>query len=347
VIDLLVAGGGPAGLATAINAAMAGLDVVVVERRPAPIDKACGEGLMPGAVRALGELGAVPDGHPLYGIRYLHGPHRAEAAFREGPGLGVRRTALHQALSRRAAELGIPVVEGRVDEVGQNARTVTAAGFTARYLAAADGLHSRVRRSLGLHRPPAPGREARYGLRRHFAVAPWSGHIEVHWSARAEAYVTPIGPALVGVALLTADRAPFDRQLAGFPELAGRLGGHRAVTPVRGAGPLRQRATAKVAGRVLLVGDAAGYIDALTGDGIAVALACAPHLVRCVREARPQDYEHAWRRASRAYRLITTSLLWLRDRPRLAPLIVPAAARFPAVFEAAVHRLASTHEARR
>jgi flavin-dependent dehydrogenase len=339
VIDLLVAGGGPAGLATAINAAMAGLDVVVVERRPGPIDKACGEGLMPGAVRALGELGVPVDGHPLDGIRYVDGRHRVQAAFRCGQGLGVRRTALHGALSRRAAELGIPVVEGVVDEVRQDARTVTAAGLTARYLAAADGLHSRVRRRSGLHRPPGARREARYGLRRHFAVPPWTGHVEVHWSARAEAYVTPIGPGLIGVALLTADRAPFSEQLAAFPSLACRLHG-RAVTPVRGAGPMRQRTTSAVAGRVLLVGDAAGYVDALTGEGITVALTCAPHLVRCVRDDRPQAYAHAWRRASRTYRLITTSLLWLRGHPCVAPLIVPTAARFPSVFGAVVNRLA-------
>jgi flavin-dependent dehydrogenase len=339
VIDLLVAGGGPAGLATAIHAAKAGLDVVVIEPRPAPIDKACGEGLMPGAVRALADLGVLPPGHPLRGIRYLDGRHRADAAFRTGAGLGVRRTALHLALSRRAADLAIPVVPGRVGAVGQDRRCVTAAGFTARYLAAADGLHSAVRRGLGLHRPPDPRRPARYGLRRHYAVRPWTDLVEVHWSARAEAYVTPLGPALVGVAVLTADRAPFAEQLAAFPELARRLPPD-AATPVRGAGPLRQRVAARTAGRVLLVGDAAGYVDALTGEGVAVALACAREVVRCVRDDSPRGYERAWLRASRDYRLITASLLWLRDRPRLAPGIVPAAARLPGVFDAVVNRLA-------
>ncbi|MFD6891903.1 NAD(P)/FAD-dependent oxidoreductase, partial [Streptomyces sp. NPDC059957] len=71
MIDLLVVGGGPAGLATAIHGALAGFDVVVAEPRPAPIDKACGEGLMPGAVRALEALGVTVPGHPLRGIRYV------------------------------------------------------------------------------------------------------------------------------------------------------------------------------------------------------------------------------------------------------------------------------------
>ncbi|GHH85632.1 oxidoreductase [Streptomyces sulfonofaciens] len=338
MIDLLVAGGGPAGLATAIHAARAGLDVVVVEPRPGPVDKACGEGLMPSAVRALAELGVSVPGHALRGIRYVDPHHRAEAPFRRGQGRGVRRTDLHAALAARAAELGVEVVAARVSGFSQDRDGVTAAGVTARYLAAADGLHSPIRRSLGLGARP-DGRAARYGLRRHFAVAPWTDCVEVHWSQHAEAYVTPVGPRLVGVAVLTGERAPFERQLAGFPELAARLP-PSAVTDARGAGPLHQRVRTRVAGRTMLVGDAAGYVDALTGEGISLALAAAGHLVRCVRAGRPEDYERAWRRLSRRYRTLTGALLWLRRQPALAARIVPTAARYPAVFAAAVNRLA-------
>ncbi|MYW27884.1 monooxygenase, partial [Streptomyces sp. SID2119] len=93
---------------------------------------------------------------------------------------------------------------------------------------------------LGLDHPtPGPGR---YGLRRHYRTAPWTDLVEVHWSPEAEAYVTPVGDHLVGVAVLSRDRRPYDEHLAGFPALAARLGPH--ATPVRGAGPLRQRASA-------------------------------------------------------------------------------------------------------
>ncbi|MEV2212367.1 NAD(P)/FAD-dependent oxidoreductase [Streptomyces sp. NPDC050997] len=342
MLDLLIVGGGPAGLATAIHATRAGLDVAVAEPRPTPVDKACGEGLMPGAVRALAELGVAPPGHPLRGIRYLDAKgdtRHAEAGFRHGPGLGVRRTDLHAALARRAVELGVPVHPVKVDAVTvrQDAGSVTAAGLTARYLVAADGLHSPVRRHLGLDLPDP--RPPRYGLRRHFTVAPWTDHVEVHWSARAEAYVTPLGPELLGVAILTGERAPFDVQLTGFPALAARLP-TRASSAVRGAGPLRQRVRGRVAGRVLLVGDAAGYVDALTGEGISLALAGAAQLVRCVRDDRPLDYEQAWRRASRRHRLLTDTLVRLRARPRLAHLIVPTAARLPSLFTGLVNGLA-------
>ncbi|MEC4574852.1 NAD(P)/FAD-dependent oxidoreductase [Streptomyces virginiae] len=341
MIDLLIAGGGPAGLATAIHGALAGLEVVVVEPRSTPIDKACGEGLMPGAVRRLEELGVSVAGQPFRGIRYVDDASglRAEGLFRSGPGLGARRTDLQAALAERAARLGVQVLPQRVDQVRQGVDHVTAAGLTARYLVAADGLHSPVRRGLGLSAPATPRRPARYGLRRHYAVEPWSDLVEVHWSARSEAYITPLAPDRIGVAVLTTDQAPFDEQLARFPRLAARLSGP-ADTPVRGAGPLRQGARVRVSGRVLFVGDAAGYVDALTGEGLTLAVTAAGELVRCVRAGRPQAYEQAWRDLSRSYRALTESLLWARRRPRLAPRIVPLAARLPRVFTGAVNLLA-------
>jgi flavin-dependent dehydrogenase len=337
MIDLLVAGGGPVGLATALYARRAGLDVVVAEPRAGAIDKACGEGLMPAAVHALSELGVNVDGRPFRGIRYLAGGQRAQALFKDGPGLGVRRTALHAALRTAVVEQGIEVVERPVARVEQDDYCVFAAGVEARYLAVADGLHSPVRRLLGLDRP-SPGR-ARYGIRRHYHVRPWTDLVEVYWSLHGEAYVTPVSEALVGVAILTSRRAPFEEQLSGFPALLEHLptGG---VTKARGAGPLRQSPRGRVQGRALLVGDAAGYVDALTGEGMAAGLASAAALVASVLADDPASYERRWRRATRRYRLLTHSLLWARDRRVLRPAIVPAATALPRVFGAAVNLLA-------
>ncbi len=344
MIDVLVAGAGPAGLATALFAAQAGFDVAVVDPRGGsaesaePIDKACGEGLMPGAVTALRSLGVEPPGVPFRGIGYFGAGHHAESLFRSGTGVGSRRTELHAALLAAVSAAGIPVLGRRVTTIAQDDTSVTAAGLTARYLAAADGLHSPISRSLGLDLPVRV-RRPRWGLRRHYRVTPWSDLVQVHWSDRSEAYVTPVGENLVGVAVLSSERKPFDDQLTRFPLLATHLDGTDGGA-VRGAGPLRRRTSSRVAGRVLLVGDAAGYVDALTGEGIAVSLACSRSLVQCLVAGRPADYEAAWLRQSRRYRSLTSSLLWASGRPLLRRSLVPAAQRLPWLFDAAVGQLA-------
>jgi flavin-dependent dehydrogenase len=337
MIDLLVAGGGPAGLATALYAARAGLEVSVWEPRGEVIDKACGEGLMPGAVAALADLGISPAGHRLDGIRYVAGKTSAEAAFRGAHGRGVRRTALHAAMRAAVVEAGVEIVQRPVTTVTQTDDAVTVDGARAGYLVAADGLHSPTRRLLDLEGRPA--RVRRYGLRSHVRMRPWTSHVEVHWSPDAEAYVTPVADDLVGVAVLTTSRGPFLEQLATFPTLRERVDGH-ATTSVRGAGPLRQRSRRRVAGRVLLVGDASGYVDALTGEGVALGVAQARAAVAALVAGDPSSYEAAWRRVTWRYRLLTASLL---GASRVSPLrrgIVPAAAALPRVFQATVDTLA-------
>jgi flavin-dependent dehydrogenase len=335
--DLLVAGGGPVGLATALHAARAGLDVAVLEPRAGVIDKACGEGLMPGAVAALAGLGVCPPGHPITGIRYVDAGRAVEAAFRHGPGRGVRRTALHAALAVAVAEAGVPVVQRAVRGVRNEDDRVVVDGEAARYLVAADGLHSPVRRLLGLDRPVRMRR--RYGQRRHLALAPWTTCVEVHWSRVGEAYVTPVADDEVGVAVLTSERRAWADLLPCFPALADRLGGP-ATSELRGAGPLRQRAGSRVAGRVLLVGDAAGYVDALTGEGIALGLAQARAAVAAVAHGRPEQYASAARRLGWRQELLTHGLLIATRSAAVRDGLVPAAARLPGVFAAAVNQLA-------
>ena len=337
MIDLLVAGGGPAGLATAIHGARAGLEVVVVERRPAPVDKACGEGLMPRTLRQLQGLGVDPAGRPFVGITYSDGRCRVTGRFRGGAGLGVRRTALHVALWEAASTAGIHIETGDVGTVYQDGESVRANGFRARYLAAADGLHSPIRASLGLAGCRSGPR--RWGIRRHYAVAPWSDCVEVYWSDDGEAYVTPVAEDCVGVAILTARRGGFDHHLESFPALRERVTAH-AHGPERAAGPLRQSVRQRVAGRVLLVGDAAGYVDALTGEGLGIAFGAAELLVDCIAADRPADYERRWRSMSRRYRMLTAGLVRATAFPPVRSRLVPAAASVPAVFARAVNLLA-------
>lgn len=337
MIDLLVVGGGPAGLATAIHGARAGLDVVVAERRTGPIDKACGEGLMPHTLRHLERLGVHPIGRPFRGISYRDGNRHVDARFRRGAGRGVRRTVLHGALLDAAAVAGVRICHDEVGDIGQDATSVTAGRWRARYLAAADGLHSPIRRSLGLERP-SPGTR-RWGIRRHVQIAPWSDYVEVHWAAGAEAYVTPVADDCVGVAVLKSRRGGFDCHLAEFPELRDRIAG-RPHDPDRAAGPLRQRVSSRAAGRVLLVGDAAGYVDALTGEGLGLAFGAAELLVKSVVAERPESYDRQWRQMTLRYRALTAALLAASSHATLRSGIVPAAAALPSMFTGVVNLLA-------
>ncbi len=336
MIDLLVAGGGPAGLATAILGARAGLEVVVVERRHGPVDKACGEGLMPHALAMLQGLGVDPPGKPFHGITYLDGRRRVTGRFRGGAGRGVRRTALHAGLLEAATAAGVGIEHGDIGPVSQNATSVHCSGFRARYLAAADGLHSPVRAALGLALPS--GGPRRWGIRRHILMTPWSDCVEVYWADDAEAYVTPVADDCVGIAILTSRKGGFDEHLGAFPTLQETVHG-QARGADRAAGPLRQKVRSRTAGRVMLVGDAAGYVDALTGEGLGIAFGAAELLVDCVRADRPQDYDRRWRRMSRRYRLLTAAVLRASASP-LRSQIVPAAALFPGVFRGVVNGLA-------
>lgn len=338
--DLLVVGGGPVGLVTAMLARRRGLTVQVLEPRTGAIDKACGEGIMPAGLALLADLGVDPPGQAIRGVRYLADGRSVEAAFSRGAGRGVRRARLQPMLLAAARSAGVEVVRTAVVGIGQSSDEVDVllrdgSRRRARYVVGADGLHSTVGRLCGLSAPVRrPLRRA--GLRQHFAVEPWTDLVEVHWASDTEAYVTPVGEAEIGVALLTERPGPFAERLRAFPALLERLAGVGATSRVCGAGPFRRRTTARTAGRVALVGDAAGYVDAITGEGLTVGWRQAGALVEAIASGSLSGYEQAWRRVVRPSTLLTSGLLTAARHPTTRQMIVPTAARLPRVFGAIV-----------
>ncbi|WP_210424381.1 NAD(P)/FAD-dependent oxidoreductase [Gephyromycinifex aptenodytis] len=342
--DVVVIGGGPVGLVAALQSRSYGLSVAVIEPRLPPIDKACGEGIMPAGLATLARLGVFPSGSPIRGIRYLRGQHCAQAAL-SPPGLGVRRTTLHAALVDAARDAGVEWFGWAAGALRQDESEVLvppraeedAEPVRARYALIADGLHSPQRRWLGLE---MPRRGCRRGLRQHYRTEPWTDHVEVHWGEHAEAYVTPL-PGQIGLALLTARRGSFEEHLQQFPALAERLRQLQPVGQVRGAGPFGVRARRRVAGRALLIGDAAGYVDAITGEGLSLGFAQAAAAVQAIHHDQPQRYEAHWRAITLRSSLPTAALV---QATRLAPvrrLLVPAAATAPGLFAACVAGVAT------
>ena len=352
-VDALIVGGGPAGLAAGIVLGRAGLNVLLCERQSFPIDKVCGEGLMPTGVRHLQQLGVtVLQRFSFCGIRYF-APAGCEAAatFREGPGWGIRRTALSRALLSTAQQVPSLCIMHSAEAVmyaaglqGIEAR-VSGEPVRARLVIGADGLRSAVRRWAGLEN--FGRRHWRWGARQHFAVQPWSDFVEVHWSARGvEAYVTPVAEDQVGIAFLWHRRRYSDLHggdalipslLAAFPALQSRLHSAPAVDEGRAAGPLQQRAKAVVGDGVALLGDAAGYLDAITGEGLSLALAQALALQETVVPALQNGSGIVPQQALAPYQALHASIV--RHGLQLTELAL-LLSRFPALCNRVTHALA-------
>jgi menaquinone-9 beta-reductase len=353
-VDVAIAGGGPAGLAAGIHAARAGLSVAVFEREELPRDKACGEGLMPPGLRALERLGAraglgAADWAPIRGVRYLQEDGSAlEGRLPGAGGIGIRRTALARVLLEKAREAGVAVhaktaVRAHRHAEGRTSVQTDAGTWEAAVLVAADGLASPLRAAEGLDAPAFGPR--RFGLRQHVRLRPWTDCVEVHLSKGLEAYVTPAGEERVGVAFLWEDgRVPpqisWPALVQRFPALEARLRGVETDSTPRGAGPLRRRVLARVRPGFVLLGDAAGYVDAITGEGLSLALVCAEALGACLPEAvaRRGDpsafgpYLATCQREYRRYALVATSVLWLARHPMLRRSVLAALGLSPDAF---------------
>lgn len=367
---VIVVGGGPAGLAVAIGARLAGLDVTVLDRATPPVDKPCGEGLMPDGVALLGRLGvelpgtgpaAALGGHgearPFHGIRYVDGSTVAEGAFQAPThGLGIRRTLLHRAMVDRAESVGAELLWGEravgpggglTESAGSagpiGVRTTADRQLVGDWLVGADGLLSAVRGWAGLAgRATRVGRQ-RFGVRRHFDLEPWTDLVEVHWTDGCEAYVTPVGERTVGVAMLwssglVSGTGGFDSFMERFPALVERLGGVPVASSDQGCGPLAQRVLGVVRGRIALVGDASGYLDAITGEGLSLAFHQAEALVEAIGRvergegADLEPYAAAHRRIRRLPEALIRLLLFVERRPGLRHRMIRALAAEPEVF---------------
>jgi len=323
--DVFVIGGGPAGLATAIAARRRGLSVVVADGAVPPIDKSCGEGLMPEGVEVLHQLGiTIPEdeAYPFRGVRFVSDGRRAEATFPRGAALGIRRTRLHSVLVDHAAASGVHLLwKTAVTGLHPEGALVGGELVRARFVVGADGASSRVRSwaKLDPHGMGAPlKRNRRFGFRRHYRVAPWTDFMELHWGRRCQVYVTPVSREEVGVALISSNpKLRLEDALGEFPELSARLDNAEHASGERGAITVTRRLPCVYRGRTVLVGDASGGVDAITGEGICLGFREAALLGDCLASGDLARYQQGHRRLLRRPAFMARLMLFMAKHSHL------------------------------
>jgi len=338
--DVFIVGGGPAGLAAAIAARRRGLRCMVADWASPPIDKACGEGLMPDSLDVLDGLGISLKGHEtgsFRGIKFVGKEGSVAAYFPNGSGQGIRRVLLHQAFVDHAAASGVEMLwQSRVSHVKtENDRVsllVNGSPVTCQWIIGADGQNSKVRHWAGLDEGHTSVQ--RIGLRQHFRIKPWSEYVEIYWGQLGQAYVTPIGREEVCVALISREKfSSFDIGLEQFPELTQHLEGAVRSTSVRGSLTISRRLKSVVKGNVALIGEASGSVDAITGEGLAMAFRQALSLADAMKTNEMAGYEKAHRQVISLPGFMARSMLLLDSKHWLRRRTLRAFSREPKLFQ--------------
>jgi menaquinone-9 beta-reductase len=348
--DVFVVGAGPAGLACAIAAARQGLQVKVIDAAEPPINKACGEGLLPGSLDSLATLGIdlkrdLPqtESAPLAGVRFIGDSTSSrrhpivQCNFPAGPGRGIRRTVLHQVLLDRAASLGVCfhwqsalrniAIDSSLTTIHTRSQT-----FSTRYLVGADGHQSRVAACAGLTASTIHSR--RIGLRQHYAVAPWTDFVEVYWSNLGQAYVTPTSSNEICVAFVANKKfAGPEEALAHFPTLRHHLAASQPNGAPRGSITLGRKLRRVTTGNIALVGDASGSVDAVTGEGMALCFRQAAALSVALHAHDLALYQQAHRRILRFPGFMSRSLLLMDRSPLIRDMALQVFQRHSWLFE--------------
>jgi flavin-dependent dehydrogenase len=330
-------GGGPAGLAAAIALRTRGADVLVVDALKPPIDKACGEGLMPDARRDLAALGIYcesNDGAVFRGIRFVEwsrrAPISASANFKSADGIGVRRTVLHYLMMERALETGVRF-RWNTHAVLGNRVLLNGEECCYRYLVGADGQRSKVRKWAGLDTWHLSSR--RYGFRRHYRVEPFSDAVEVHWCALGQVYITPVAQSEICVAVIT-QRSTIRMQqvLDAVPNLRERLSAVDAITEERGAVTTTRTLQCVARNNVALIGDASGSVDAVTGEGLAISFRQANLLARSLQQDSLHLYAAEHEKTLERPRRMARALLVMDEYAWARTMAIRALAASPALF---------------
>ncbi|MBV8879705.1 MAG: FAD-dependent monooxygenase [Planctomycetaceae bacterium] len=331
--DAVIVGGSVAGATAARELARRGCRVALVDKARFPRPKACGEGLLPHGLAALRASGLEPEGCRVRGLRFVApSGATAEADFPGGPGLVVRRDRFDERLFRAAADTpGVTAFEETVYEPSR---------FPARWIVGADGLRSQFHRRPEF--PAAPPSDRRVGLSTHVrGLDVDRDRVEVLLHETGEVYLAPSdGDEVLVACLFRQEGLPPGRdnedrvlhQLLSLPVLRGRTRGIAFTSPVLAVAPLGLRVGSVVSGDTLLVGDASGAPDPVTGEGMSLGILSARAAAEAIAAGRPADYERERRRLGAGSDWLGRWLLRATRYPRIADRVVASLVEHPELF---------------
>ena len=365
--EVVVVGGGPVGSALALSLHRLGKSVLLVDQGKAR-DKVCGEGLLPSGWSVLSRLGVVDEiqhRSPIRGLRYFMADSCGSeqplqmTADLSLPAFGVSRRSLMDAFSAVLAREQVPVQvsttvrdfrvqSGLVQMVMDSGQTKQR--IQTELLIGADGLHSQVRRIAKLDRP-AKRRHSRWGCRVHFrANRDITQRVWVTLGRGIESYLTPLGDRNYGLAFLWSPTT-LGQRLPGQGPLWSRLMSRMPPFPFqleevaqefldgeKAIGPLHQPVVSPLHPncKIALIGDASGYLDALTGEGLCLGLRQVELLSSLIAKGRLRDYPRAHRDLKKRHVFVVNGLLWLLSQPELRHRVFRALAECPSVFQSVI-----------
>lgn len=357
---ILIVGGGPAGLMTAICLAEKKLDITLIDKGSWPADKICGEGIMPKGIKMLKKSGAFAKINPescraFNGITYINNNgDRADGNFLSGRGYVVRRTALSKALYQRALEFSniklipkteisdIKEFEEYSEAIVKDLQEYSLGKFDL--IIGCDGLKSKVRKLSNLDAAP-PAKRNRVGSSVHYQTEPWNDKVEVMWQDGIEAYIAPVSGNCVNFIFgWNRDVIKFNKtetieeQLFNyFPDLKKRINGKKALSEFRAIGSLATVSAAPIKGRTVLIGDAGCFLDPTTGEGISKAFEEAGILADTIHSLHTKAgiklFQKKIKKNMQRYFMLTRGAMMLMKNSFFRKFIIKVFARFVLLFE--------------